>query len=125
MRPASMSIRSTAPSSPANVVQVGVPSSAASRFMVPPALTTRSAAYTSDGPSTGFGGHDDARDALEPLRLLGGPRQQHDLGVAARAGGRAPRRTGCSRCPGDTGSWWPAAGAPRSGRVGVEARASR
>ncbi len=42
--PVSMSIRSTAPSSPANVVQVGVPSRAASRFMVPPALTTRSAA---------------------------------------------------------------------------------
>ena len=40
------------PQPPANVVQVGTPSRAASRFIVPPALTTRSAAQTSDGPST-------------------------------------------------------------------------
>ena len=82
MLPWSMSIRSTAPSSPANVVQVGVPSRAASRFMVPPALTTRSAAYTSDGPSTGLRGHHDTRHALEAAGLLRGPRQEHHLGVA-------------------------------------------
>ncbi len=38
-----MSLASTAPSSPVKIVRTGVPSATASRFIVPPAETTRSA----------------------------------------------------------------------------------
>ncbi len=51
-RPWSISQRSTEPSGAARTVYAGVPRSAASRFIVPPALTTRSARESRSSPRT-------------------------------------------------------------------------
>ena len=55
-RPSAISPSSTAPIRPANVVQTGVPSATASRFIVPPAETTRSASATRLCASTACSG---------------------------------------------------------------------
>ena len=51
-RPCDASQRSTAPVGPRKVLYTGTPSAAASRFMVPPPLITRSDSQTSCSPST-------------------------------------------------------------------------
>ena len=55
-RPAATRCSSTAPRRPANVVYTGVPRATASRFIVPPAETTRSAAATRLCASTACAG---------------------------------------------------------------------
>ena len=55
-RPSAISASSTAPGRPSNVVQTGVPSATASRFMVPPAEITRSAKAISDCASIAVSG---------------------------------------------------------------------
>ena len=111
IRPSAIRPSSTAPSLPANVVQTGVPSATASRFIVPPAETTRSASAirlcasiacsgtTSDGSAAsriasrcaGVRGKDDGLDAgiaAEPLEHVGEERVavavvERDLGRRA------------------------------------------
>ena len=73
-RPSRSSASSTAPSRPSKVVQTGVPSATASRFMVPPAEITRSASATRLGASI------------------------------ARSGTRKPRSRSSARCAGVRGS---------------------
>ena len=82
MRPSRMSRSSTPPRRPWKLVSTGVPSAAASRFMVPPAEITRSAKATSDWASIGV-------------------RRQRQL-LAARA-----VRARCSACARSITTWTP------------------
>ena len=70
---------STAPGRPSNVVHTGVPSATASRFMVPPALITRSASATSDWASMACSGTMKP-SSCGPLR--GHAREHHGLRAA-------------------------------------------
>ena len=111
-RPSAIRPSSTAPILPANVVQTGVPSATASRFIVPPAETTRSASAirlcasiacsgtTSDGSAAswsasrcvGVRGRTTACTA-RPRRAARARRRR----AGCRGGGRARPRAGCAR----------------------------
>ena len=72
-----MMARSTPPNRPAYTEYAGVPSTAASRFMLPPALMTASAPAIALGPSRTSPRHEQFAEAsrLELARLLERPRQ--------------------------------------------------
>ncbi len=80
-RPSAISASSTAPRRPSNVVQTGVPSATASRFIVPPAETTRSANAISDCASIARSG------TMKPSQLgaLLGRAREHDGLLAPQA----------------------------------------
>ena len=82
-RPSAISCSSTAPGRPSKIDQTGVPSTAASRFMVPPAETSRSASATRLRPSTGLRNeHAGQAERCDRVRLLGRAADDDRLRVA-------------------------------------------
>ena len=112
-RPSFTRALSTAPSRPANVVYTGTPSATASRFIVPPAETTRSASATRLSASIACSGTTSGRETSseDVVALLGGPRKDDGAHVFVatraarerrrtagfRAGGTATHRAACGR----------------------------